>query len=57
MVNDLDNSGELSLGRSVVDEDDSSDLDESLEGGCFCGGLHGSSGGVKGLRYPRSGGC
>lgn len=40
MINDLDNGGELSLGGTVVDEDDSSDLDESLECWCFSGGLH-----------------
>lgn len=33
VVNDLGNDGELSGERSVVDEDDSADLDESLEGG------------------------
>ena len=33
VVNDLGNDGELSGERSVVDEDDSADFDESLEGG------------------------
>lgn len=33
MVNDFGNDGELSGERSIVDEDDSADFDESLEGG------------------------
>jgi len=33
VVNDLGDDGELASGRTVVDEDDATDLDESLEGG------------------------
>ena len=33
VINDLGNDGELSGEGSVVDEDDSADFDESLEGG------------------------
>jgi hypothetical protein len=33
VVNDLGDNGNVTGGRSVVDENDSADLDESLEGG------------------------
>ena len=33
VVDDLGDDGELAGGRALVDEDDSADLDESLEGG------------------------
>jgi hypothetical protein len=33
VVNDFGNDGELSGERSIVDEDDSADFDESLESG------------------------
>lgn len=39
MVNDLSNDGELAGGGSILDEDDSSDLNESLEGGGGFDGL------------------
>ena len=39
MVNDLGDDGELAGGGSVLDEDDSSDLNESLEGGRSFDGL------------------
>jgi hypothetical protein len=32
VVDDLGNDGEVSCGRTVVDKNDSADLDESLEG-------------------------
>jgi hypothetical protein len=33
VVNDLGNDGELASGRPIVDENDTADLNESLEGG------------------------
>jgi hypothetical protein len=39
VVNDLSNDGELAGGGSILDEDDSSDLNESLEGGGGFDGL------------------
>jgi hypothetical protein len=40
VVNDLGDDGELALGGTLVDEDDSTDLDEPLEGGRSFDGLH-----------------
>jgi hypothetical protein len=37
VVNDLGDNGNVTGGRSVVDENDSADLDESLEGGWLLG--------------------
>ena len=37
MVDDLGDNGDVTSGRSVVDEDDSADFDESLEGGWLLG--------------------
>ena len=37
VVNDLGNDGELASGRAVVDENDTADLDETLEHGGLLG--------------------
>lgn len=41
MVNDLDNGSELSLAGSALEEDDTADLDEPLEGRSGGGTLDG----------------
>jgi hypothetical protein len=40
VVNDLGDDSELSGERTIVDEDDSADFDESLEGGRSLNGSH-----------------
>lgn len=37
VIDDLGDDGELPCGRPIVDEDDSADFDESLEGGWLLG--------------------